>query len=402
MHKKHSFFSPIDEIVEEIASGKMVVIVDDESRENEGDLIFAGKFAYSDKINFMAKHGRGLICVPMTSERANHFELPLMSKKNSDHYGTAFTVSVDAAKGISTGISAHDRAHTVRVLSNLRSKKYDVICPGHLFPLIAKDGGVLVRAGHTEATVDLLRLAGIEPVGVICEIMNEDGTMARAPELVEFCRRHNLKMGSIAQIIEYRRKKEKLIKKMAETILPTKYGDFKLVVYESILDGQNHLALIKGKINGGSEVMVRVHSECLTGDVFGSKRCDCGAQLAAALRMIAKKGSGVLLYMRQEGRGIGLVNKLKAYELQDHGYDTVEANEKLGFKADLREYGIGAQILADIGAKKISLMTNNPRKIIGLEGYGIEIANRIPIHAGYTKHNKRYIKVKREKLGHMI
>lgn len=395
-------FNPIEEAIKELSNGNMIVVVDDESRENEGDLIFAGQFANAEKINFMAKHGRGLICVPMTETRLKELGLPLMAQRNNEHFGTAFTISVDAKHGISTGISAHDRAQTVKVLANKKSTREDMVAPGHIFPLMAKTGGVLVRAGHTEATVDLLKIAGLEQVGVICEVMNDDGTMARLSELIKFCKEYNLKICSIAQIIEHRRKREKLIKKVVSTKLPTKYGNFCLFGYESLLDGNNHLALVMGQPKKKQNVLVRVHSECLTGDVFGSKRCDCGAQLDESLKMIAKEKSGVILYMRQEGRGIGLINKLKAYQLQDKGHDTVEANEALGFKPDLREYGIGAQILADLGIKRIRLLTNNPRKIIGLEGYDIKIVQRIPIHTKINKHNKKYIKTKREKLGHLI
>jgi 3,4-dihydroxy 2-butanone 4-phosphate synthase/GTP cyclohydrolase II len=395
-------FSSIEEILKELQNGRMIVVVDDESRENEGDLIFAGQFVDADKINFMAKYGRGLICVPMPDYKAKELGLSLMTQKNNDHFGTAFTVSVDARKNTSTGISAQDRATTVKILSSPVSTKDDIRVPGHMFPLVSKSGGVLVRAGHTEATTDLLSIAGIEPVGVICEIMNEDGTMARLPQLIKFCKKHKLKICSIADIIEYRRRRERLIKKIVTTKLPTKYGDFKLIVYESILDGSSHLALIMGNPKKNKDVIVRVHSECLTGDVFGSKRCDCGAQLDTAMKMIAEEGVGAIIYMRQEGRGIGLVNKIRSYALQDKGHDTVEANVALGFKPDLREYGIGAQILVDLGISNVRLLTNNPRKVIGLEGYGIKIIERIPIHVGINECNIKYIKTKREKLGHLI
>lgn len=395
-------FNSIEEILEDISVGKMIVVVDDETRENEGDLVFAGQFADSEKINFMAKYGRGLICVPMTEKSLNRLELPQMPQKNGDHFGTAFTVSVDASKGITTGISAYDRAHTIKLLMDPKTTKEDIVTPGHIFPLMAKQGGVLVRAGHTEAAVDLCKLANLTPAGVICEIMNDNGTMARIPELFDFCKIHGLKICSIAQIIEYRCRNEKLVNKIITTKLPTKYGEFKLMLYESTLDKNHHLALTIGELKKNETVLVRVHSECLTGDVFASKRCDCGNQLDLSLRMIAKEGTGIVLYMRQEGRGIGLVNKLKAYALQDQGCDTIEANERLGFKPDLREYGIGAQILADIGVQKIRLLTNNPRKIVGLEGYGINIVERIPIHVGINEFNERYIRTKREKLGHLI
>lgn len=392
----------IEEILIELSAGRMIVVVDDESRENEGDLIFAGRFADAEKINFMAKHGRGLICVPMTDSRLAELGLPLMAQKNNEHFGTAFTVSVDARHGISTGISAYDRAHTVKVLADTKTIREDFVTPGHIFPLMAKTGGVLFRAGHTEAAVDLLRLAKLEPVGVICEIMNDDGTMARLPQLLKFCKKHNLKICSIAQIIEYRRKREKLVKRIAMAKFPTRHGNFNLALYESIVDKNHHIALIMGNVEKKQDVLVRVHSECLTGDVFGSRRCDCGDQLDESLRMIADEGTGALLYMRQEGRGIGLANKIRSYVLQDQGHDTVEANEVLGFKPDLREYGIGAQILADMGIRKMKLLTNNPRKIIGLEGYGIEITERVPICAGINEHNEKYIRTKREKLGHLI
>lgn len=396
-------FSNIDKIIEELKKGKIIVVVDDECRENEGDLIMAGQLTTPETINFMAKHGRGLICAPTTAARAEDLGLSLMAAAgNKDKFKTAFTVSVDARKGVSTGISAHDRAGTIRVLSDPKKRSGDIVSPGHVFPLISKNGGVLVRAGHTEAAVDLLTIAGLEPVGVICEIMNDDGTMARLPELVSFCRKHELKICSIAQIIEYRRKSEKLIKRIEATRLPTRYGEFKLIGYESVLDRKEHLAMVMGEPAGEDSILVRVHSECLTGDVLGSLRCDCGRQLDESLKMISGEGTGVLLYMRQEGRGIGLGNKLKCYALQDKGCDTVEANEKMGFKPDLREYGIGAQILVDLGLKRIRLITNNPRKIIGLEGYGIEIKERVPIKVGINKHNERYIRTKKEKLGHLF
>lgn len=395
-------FNSLEEIIQDLRSGKMVIITDDQERENEGDLVFAAELVTPEKINFMAKHGRGLICVPMGEKNLGRFGLSPMAEYNNDSFNTAFTVSVDAASGITTGISAHDRAYTVKVLSDPKSTKKDVVVPGHIFPLIAKEGGVLVRSGHTEATLDLLKLAGMKPVGVICEIMNDDGSMARVPDLVAFSKRHGLKMCSVAQIIEYRRKTEKLIRRIVSTQIPTPYGTFKLMDYESILDRKHHLVFVMGEPNRFRDVLVRVHSECLTGDVFESLRCDCGTQLKESMRRIGEEGEGILLYMRQEGRGIGLHNKLRAYALQDNGLDTIEANEKLGFKPDLREYGIGAQILVDLGVKRIRLFTNNPRKLIGLEGYGLEIVERIPIKIDTNKFNENYIRTKREKLGHLL
>ena len=379
----------------------MVIVIDDEDRENEGDLIMAGSAVKPSDINFMAKFGRGLICVPMTAKRLDELDLHPMAVRMQDPYKTNWAISCDARDGISTGISAHDRAHTINILAAPGTRPADLIKPGHIFPLRAHDGGVLVRAGHTEACVDLLPLAGLHPAGVICEIMKDDGTMARRDDLVNFAAGHNLKICTISDLIEYRRRREKLIKKIAQTRMPTAFGVFKLIVYESTIDRYHHLALIKGNPKS-SGALVRVHSECLTGDVFGSKRCDCGEQLKTAMKKIAKKGEGVILYMRQEGRGIGLANKLKAYELQDRGLDTVEANEALGFKPDLRDYGIGAQILADLGLKKIRLLTNNPKKIVGLEGYGLEVTERMPLQVAPTKVNRRYLKVKKEKLGHRL
>jgi len=390
----------IPEILEDIKKGKIVVVVDDEDRENEGDLIMAGSLTKPSDINFMAKYGRGLICVPMEGARLDELDLHPMSIKNRDQYRTGWAISCDAKHGITTGISAHDRACTINVLADPDTKTGDLVRPGHLFPLRANDGGVLVRAGHTEACVDLLRLTGLCPVGVICEIMKDDGSMARMPDLLDFAKTHGLKICSIANLIEYRRRSEKLIKKVAQTVIPTGYGDFNVLVYESIIDKYHHLALVKGRPRNNT--LVRVHSECLTGDVFGSKRCDCGDQLHAAMKMISNEGAGVILYMRQEGRGIGLANKLKAYELQDKGMDTVEANVALGFKPDLRDYGIGAQILADMGIKNIRLLTNNPKKVVGLEGYGLKIVERIPLQITPNKANKRYLKAKKEKLGHYL
>jgi 3,4-dihydroxy 2-butanone 4-phosphate synthase / GTP cyclohydrolase II len=391
----------IPEILEDLRRGKQVIVVDDEDRENEGDLIMAGELTRPADINFMATHGRGLICVPMQAFLLDELDLHPMATSARDPYKTGWAISCDARKGVTTGISANDRARTIKVLSDPDSIPQDLVRPGHVFPLRANEGGVLVRAGHTEACVDLLKLADLHPVGVICEIMKDDGSMARRDDLISFYRKFNLKMCSIANLIEYRRRSEKLIKRITETSIPTEFGDFKVYVYESIVDKYHHLALVKGK-PAKEGALVRVHSECLTGDVFGSKRCDCGEQLHRAMNMIDKKGSGVILYMRQEGRGIGLANKLKAYHLQDKGLDTVEANEALGFKADLRDYGIGAQILSDLGLKKIRLLTNNPKKIVGLEGYGLKVVERVPLIVRPSKSNKRYLRTKKEKLGHKI
>ena len=394
-------FNTITEIIDDLKRGKMVIVMDDEDRENEGDLLMAGVFTKPADINFMAKHGRGLICVPMEGPRLDSLDLAPMSHRVPDPYKTGWAMSCDAAHGITTGISAHDRARTINLLASSRTKPEDLVRPGHIFPLRANEGGVLARSGHTEACVDLLHLARLVPVGVICEIMKDDGTMARTPDLLDFAKAHNLKICTIANIIEYRRGSERLVKRIAETSIPTEFGTFKVLVYESAIDKYHHLALIKGKpAKKGS--LVRVHSECLTGDVFGSQRCDCGEQLRMAMKLIKTEGSGVILYMRQEGRGIGLANKLKAYELQDRGLDTVEANNALGFKADLRDYGIGAQILADLGLKKIRLLTNNPKKIIGLEGYGLEVVERVPILAPPRRANRKYLRTKKEKLGHHI
>jgi 3,4-dihydroxy 2-butanone 4-phosphate synthase/GTP cyclohydrolase II len=394
-------FDPIPDILEELKAGRMVIVVDDEDRENEGDLVLAAQFATAQAINFMTTHGRGLICVPMEAERLQVLDLTPMVVENQAPFGTAWMVSVDARKGVTTGISAHDRALTIRTLIDPATRPQDLIRPGHIFPLKARNGGVLVRAGHTEAAVDLMRLAGLYPAGVICEIMNPDGSMARVPELLEFSKRHGLKICTIADLIRYRLAKERLVRRVVETTLPTPYGDFQLIAYESSLDGQAHLALVLGDIRQ-SPVLVRVHSQCLTGDVFRSWRCDCGPQLESAMQRIQKEGRGVIVYLRQEGRGIGLVNKLKAYTLQDKGLDTVEANQALGFGPDLRDYGIGAQILADLGLTEIRLMTNNPRKVVGLEGFGLKLVERVPLEVPPTPANLKYLKAKREKLGHLL
>jgi len=395
-------FHPIPEILEEIREGRLVIVVDDGDRENEGDLIMAATFATPDHINFMAKYGRGIICIPMESQQLDHLGLHPMVTKSDDPMKTDWTISVDARLGVTTGISAHDRAHTVQVLINPQTKPADLTRPGHAFPLRAKDGGVLRRAGHTEAAVDLARLAGLSPAGVICEIMHEDGTMARTPQLFEFATRHGLKICTIASLIEYRRRFEKLIRRTVSTKLPTEFGEFELVLYETNIDNQQHLALVKGPVDDGAPVLVRVHSQCLTGDVFTSLRCDCGPQLHRAMEQVAQTGRGVVLYINQEGRGIGLANKLKAYALQDRGLDTVEANQALGFEPDLRDYGIGAQILVDLGLKDLRLLTNNPRKIIGLEGYGLRVVERVPIEVAPRPENAGYLAAKREKLGHWL
>ncbi|MEL1135962.1 bifunctional 3,4-dihydroxy-2-butanone-4-phosphate synthase/GTP cyclohydrolase II [Desulfitobacterium sp. THU1] len=394
-------FNTVEEAIEDIRAGKMIVVVDDEERENEGDLLMAAEKVTPEAINFMATYGRGLICVPMTAERIQALNLDPMVTHNTDPHGTAFTVSVDGCN-CTTGISAFERANTVNILTDPQSRPEDLHRPGHIFPLKAREGGVLVRAGHTEGAVDLARLAGFEPAGVICEIMKEDGSMARVPDLMEFVKKHELKIITIKELIRFRRKKEKLIERVVDIQLPTDFGDFEAVGYRSLLDGQEHIALVKGDVQNGDPVLVRVHSECLTGDVFHSRRCDCGDQLAAAIELIEKEGRGVLLYMRQEGRGIGLLNKLKAYKLQEEGKDTVEANLALGFPADLRDYGVGAQILVDLGIQSVRLMTNNPRKIVGLEGYGLEIVERVPMEMPVKPENEYYMHTKKTKMGHFL
>jgi len=395
-------FSTIEEAIEDVRQGKMIVIVDDEDRENEGDLMIAAEKATPELINFMARFGRGLICLTLTEERTKELGLSMMVEDNQSAFETPFTVSIDARHGISTGISAADRAHTIKVAIDPETVKGDLVKPGHIFPLRAKDGGVLVRMGQTEASVDIARIAGLNPYGVICEIMNEDGTMARVPHLTEFVKEHGIKMITVKDLAEYRLMKEALVEEVTSTILPTHSGEFQSVAFKNLLDDQIHIALVKGEINKDKPTLVRVHSQCLTGDVFGSYRCDCGEQLKKSMEMIEQEGTGVLLYLYQEGRGIGIVNKLKAYALQDDGKDTVQANEALGFKPDLRDYGIGAQILRKLGLGKIRIMTNNPRKIVGLEGYGLQLVERVPIEVQAKKDNLKYLRTKQEKLGHMF
>ncbi len=395
-------FATVDEAIRDIRAGRLVIVTDDESRENEGDLVCAAAKVTPDKVNFMARHGRGLVCVSLSAERCAALNLAPQAGDNTALHGTAFTVSVDAVKGTTTGISAHDRAATIRALVNPRTRPEDLARPGHVFPLVAAEGGVLVRAGHTEAAADLARLAGLEPAGVLCEIMADSGRMARLPELQRFARRFRLKIVTIRDLIAWRRRREKLVKRIVETTLPTDYGEFRCYVYEEVAEPYAHLALVRGDVRGQERVLVRVHSQCLTGDVLHSLRCDCGPQLARALELIAREGRGVLLYMRQEGRGIGIANKLRAYALQDKGLDTVQANVALGFAPDLRDYGIGAQILADLGLSSIRLLTNNPRKIVGLRGFGLEVVERVPIVVRPGRRNVRYLVTKRDRLGHLL
>jgi 3,4-dihydroxy 2-butanone 4-phosphate synthase / GTP cyclohydrolase II len=395
-------FSSIEDAMEDFRQGRMVVVCDAEERENEGDLTIAAQFATPDAINFMATHGRGLICLALPPERCDEVGLELMAAKNESAFQTAFTVSIEAREGVSTGISAHDRARTVQVAIDPRTRPNDLVQPGHVFPLKAKSGGVLERAGQTEAAVDLARLAGLNPAGVICEVMNDDGTMARVPDLARFCERHRLRMITIADLIAYRRRHDKLVERVVEARLPTRFGEFGVIGFRSLVDGKHHVAMVKGEVAGQDDVLVRVHSECLTGDVFHSLRCDCGQQLEDALLRIQQEDRGVLLYLSQEGRGIGLLNKLRAYRLQEEGLDTVDANIELGLPADLRDYGIGAQILVDLGLGSIRLLTNNPKKIVGLEGYGLRVTDQIPIEHPATEHNRDYLRAKKTRLGHLL
>src|SRR5467141_1199991 len=393
----------VEKALEELRRGRMVILVDDADRENEGDLVLAAQFVTPEAINFMAKNARGLICLSLTEEQVKRLGLFMMVSENHSTYTTSFTVSIEAAKGVTTGISAHDRATTIRAAIDPEAKPEDVVRPGHVFPLRARKGGVLVRAGQTEGSVDLCRLAGLTPAGVICEVMNDDGTMARMPDLEKFAATHQLHILGVADVIHYRMQRESLVRRGAEARVPTEFGgDMRCIAYENEVDNAQHVAFVKGTWEPDEPVLVRVHSKCLTGDVFGSRRCDCGAQLHQAMRQVAAEGQGVILYMRQEGRGIGLASKIQAYKLQERGYDTVEANLKLGFKMDLREYGLGAQILVDLGIKTIRLLTNNPKKIVGLEGYGLEVVEQVPIRIKPNPHNEKYLRVKREKLGHLI
>lgn len=395
-------FDSIESVVADIRKGKTVIVVDDADRENEGDLILAAQHVTPGAVNFMAKHGRGLICVPTTSERLQQLGIERMVRQNREIFRTDFQVSVDAAHGVTTGISAADRAKTIQIMADPTAVPEDLVQPGHVFPLRARPGGVLQRAGHTEAAVDLATLGGCRPIGVLCEILNDDGTMARLPQLFKFAEKHKLRICTIEDLIEFRRTSEKLVERVETVNMPTDYGNFDLHLYRSKIDGQHHVALVRGDVAGQKNVLVRVHSECLTGDVFGSRRCDCGPQLHQAMRQVAEAGRGVIVYMRQEGRGIGLAPKIKAYKLQEQGYDTVEANQKLGYGMDLREYGLGAQILCDLGLKTIRLLTNNPKKVVGLEGYGLKITEQVPIRVKPNPHNERYLKAKREKMGHLI
>jgi 3,4-dihydroxy 2-butanone 4-phosphate synthase/GTP cyclohydrolase II len=395
-------FATIEQAIEEIREGRFVVVVDDPDRENEGDLVIAAQFATPENVNFMARHARGLICLCITEERADQLDLRPMSERNEAPLGTAFTVSIEAREGVTTGISAADRSHTIQVAIAPGTRPSDLVTPGHVFPLRAKPGGVLERIGQTEAAVDLARLAGLNPSGVVCEIMNEDGTMARVPDLGPYCERHDLKMITVADLVEYRRRHEKLVERGASVRLPTEYGEFTAIAFKELLTGKLHLALVAGDVDGAEDVLVRVHSECLTGDVFHSLRCDCGEQLELALAQISEEGTGVLLYLAQEGRGIGLLNKLRAYELQEQGFDTVEANAELGFPADAREYGIGNQILADLGLSTIRILTNNPKKLTGLDGFGLTVVEQVPIELAPNEQNRRYLTAKRDKLGHRL
>jgi 3,4-dihydroxy 2-butanone 4-phosphate synthase/GTP cyclohydrolase II len=395
-------FDSIESVIADVRKGKTVIVVDDADRENEGDLILAAQHITPAAVNFMAKYGRGLICVPTTSERLQQLGIERMVRQNREVFRTDFQVSVDAARGVTTGISAADRAKTIHIMADPTAVPEDLVQPGHVFPLRARPGGVLQRAGHTEAAVDLATLAGCRPIGVLCEILNDDGTMARLPQLFRFAKKHKLKICTIEDLIQFRRTREKLVERVEIVNMPTDYGNFDLHLYRSKIDGQHHVALVRGDVAGQKNVLVRVHSECLTGDVFGSRRCDCGPQLHQAMRQVAEAGRGVIVYMRQEGRGIGLAPKIKAYKLQEQGYDTVEANQKLGYGMDLREYGLGAQILCDLGLKTIRLLTNNPKKVVGLEGYGLKITEQVPIRVKPNPHNERYLKAKREKMGHLL